>query len=300
MGLRSLLYAPGNEPRKVEKVATFGADAVILDLEDAVPVDKKIATREAVRQAIPSVKAASAGRVYVRINPIGQKTDFSMDFGAGDVEAVVCAGLDGIVVPKAESGEEVTEIDKILGDRERELGIPEGSLEIVPIIETAMGLWKAYDIARSSPRIGSLHFGGADFTRDVNIEWSRDETELMYARSQLVVASRAAGIQPPTDSVWINLDDDEGLAGSVQRARSMGFQGKSCIHPKQVKVVNRTFSYVSPEEVEQARKVIEAFAEAQARGSASIRVGSQFVDYPVVENAKRVLQLHAEMQEGEN
>ena len=159
MAIRSLLYAPGNEPRKVAKVGTFGADGVILDLEDAVPIDEKVATREAVRQAIPSVKAGG-GRVFVRINPVGQKTDFSQDLGVGDIEAVVCAGLDGLVVPKVEAAQELFEVDKILVDRERRLGLPEGSLEAIPIIETALGLWKAYDIASSIARVRSTALWG--------------------------------------------------------------------------------------------------------------------------------------------
>ena len=299
MALRSLLYAPGNEPRKVSKVGTLGADGVILDLEDAVPVAEKIATREAVRQAIPSVKV-SAGRVYVRINPTGQKADFSMDFGIGDIEAVVCTELDGIVVPKVESAEELAEVDRVLSAQERRVGLAQGTLEITPIIETALGLWNAFEIARSSVRIGSLHFGAGDFTRDVGMEWSRDETELVYARSRLVMISRAAAIEPPTDSVWVLLDDDEGLAASVRRAKSLGFQGKSCIHPKQVETINRGFSYVSPEDVARARKIVDAFTEAEARQSASILVDGEFVDYPLVERARQVLQLHAEMQSRES
>ena len=293
MGIRSLLYAPGNEPRKVGKVGTFGADAVILDLEDAVAADEKVAARAAVREAVPSVKAA-AGRVYIRINPIGRKADFSVDTGIRDIEAVVCAELDGLVVPKVGSGDELVEIDGILGQREEMLGMSSGSIEIVPIIETALGLWNGYEIACSSPRVRSLHFGAGDFSRDVNMEWSRDEGELAYARSRVVVLSRAAGIEPPTDSVWIRLDDEEGLESSAKRARAMGFQGKSCIHPKQVGIVNRVFSYVAPEELSRARKIVDAFAQAQARGSASILVEGEFVDYPLAEKAKRTLRVHAE------
>ena len=295
MALRSLLYAPGNEPRKVAKVGTLGADGVILDLEDAVPIGEKIATREVVRQAIPSVKA-TAGRVYVRINPTGQKADFSVELGIGDIEAIVCAELDGIVVPKVESAEEIAEVDRVLADEERKIGLPQGTLEVTPIIETALGLWNAFEIARSSERIGSLHFGAGDFTRDVGIEWSRDETELVYARSRLVMISRAAAIEPPTDSVWVLLDDREGLAESVRRAKSLGFQGKSCIHPNQVETINRGFSYVSPAEVARARKIVDAFTEAEARRSASILVDGEFIDYPLAERARQVLRLHTEMQ----
>lgn len=292
MAYRSILFAPGNEPRKVQKVGTFGAAAVILDLEDAVPMDDKIATRAVVKEAVPSVKAM-AGRVYIRVNPVGQKTDFSADFGIGDIEEVVCKGLDGLVVPKVESPKEMEQVEEVLGEREKSLGLPKDSIKLLPIIETALGVWNAYDIARSSGRIEALNFGAGDFTRDTGVEWSRDEAELIYARSRLVVISKAAGVQPPLDTVWLGLDDDEGMAASARRARALGFQGKMCIHPRQVTITNQVFSYVSPEEVEQARKVVDAFAEAQARGIASIRVDGEFVDYPIVEKAKRVLELDA-------
>jgi citrate lyase subunit beta/citryl-CoA lyase len=298
MAIRTLLYAPGNEPRKVSKVGAFGADAAILDLEDAVPVDRKVAARESVRQAIPAVKETGT-RVYVRVNPTGQKTDFSLNVGLADIEGVLCPELSGLVVPKVESAEEMEDIERVVAGREKALGLEPGRVEVVPIIETALGLWRAYDIARGSSRIKSLHFGAGDFTRDVGIDWTRDEAELAYARSRLVVVSRAAGISPPTDSVWVRLDDEEGFVESAQRARRMGFQGKSCIHPKQVPLANRVFSYVSPEELAQATRIVEAFAQAQASGSASIRVDGQFVDYPLVENAKRVIELHAGVQEGE-
>ena len=296
MPIRTLLYAPGNEPRKVSKVGSFGADAAILDLEDAVAVDQKVAARQAVRQAISAV-GETGTRVYVRVNPTGEKTDFSINVGLADIEEVVCVGLGGLVVPKVESAEEMEDVERVLAARERALGLEPGSVEVVPIIETALGLWRAYDIARSNPRIKSLHFGAGDFTRDVSIDWTRDEAELAYARSRLVVISRAAGIDPPTDSVWVRLDDEDGFVESAQRARRMGFQGKSCIHPRQVPLANRVFSYVSPEELAQARKIVEAFAQAQAAGSASIRVDGQFVDYPLVENARRVIELHAGAQE---
>ncbi|MCE2404248.1 MAG: CoA ester lyase [Dehalococcoidia bacterium] len=298
MAIRTLLYAPGNEPRKVSKVGTCGADAAILDLEDAVAVDQKVAARDAVRQAIPAVRETGT-QVYVRINPTAEKTDFSLNVGLADIEEVLCAELGGLVVPKVESAEEMDDVERVLAARERALGLEPGSVEVVPIIETALGLWRAYEIARSSPRIKSLHFGAGDFTRDVSIDWSRDEAELAYARSRLVVISRAAGIDPPTDSVWVRLDDEDGFVESAQRARRMGFQGKSCIHPRQVPLANRVFSYVSPEELAQARRIVEAFAQAQAGGSASIRVDGQFVDYPLVENARRVIELHAGAQEGE-
>ena len=295
MVVRSLLFAPGNEPRKLAKVGSFGADGIILDLEDSVPPAEKVAARANVTAAARD--AGGAGRVYVRVNPISAKTGFSAAHGADDVAAVVAPGVDGLLVPKVESADEVAQVESLIATAERDRGMSEGGLEIVPLIESAAGLWNAWEIARASPRINMLLFGAADFTRDLGIDWSRDESEVAYARSRLVVISRAAGIDPPLDSPWVRLSDDEGLAHSISGARRLGFQGKLCIHPRQVPIVNRGFSSVAPDELVHARRVVEAFAEAESRGSASIVVDGRFVDYPMVEQAKRALELHA-MSEG--
>ena len=295
MVVRSLLFAPGNEPRKLAKVGSFGADGIILDLEDSAPPAEKVAARANVTAAAQD--AAGAGRVYVRVNPLEARTGFSAAHGADDIAAVVAPGVDGLVVPKVESAEEVAHVEALIAAAERDRGMTEGALEIVPLIESAAGLWHAWEIARASPRVRMLLFGAADFTRDLGIDWSRDETEVAYARSRLVVISRAAGIEPPLDSPWVRLDDDDGLAHSISEARRLGFQGKLCIHPRQVPIVNRGFSSIAPDELEHARRVVEAFAEAESRGSASIVVDGRFVDYPMVEKAKRTLELHAMSEE---
>ena len=164
MVIRSKLYAPGNEPRKLAGVGKFGADAVILDLEDAVPVSEKETARQLVRETIPKVKQTTP-HVYVRINPLGDKTSFSVGQGADDVEAIVCPGLDGIVVPKVESEKELDEIDAKLAAMETRVGLPVGILEVVPIIETAKGLWNAYEIATRIRRVRTLSLGAGDLTR---------------------------------------------------------------------------------------------------------------------------------------
>ena len=296
MVVRSLLFAPGNEPRKLAKVGAFGADGVILDLEDSVPLAQKVGARANVREA--AALAAGGGRVYVRVNPIAAKTGFSADHGADDIAAVVCPEVDGLVVPKVESADEIARIEALVAAAERHGDVREGGLEIVPLIESAAGLWNAYEIARASRRIRMLLFGAADFTRDLGIDWSRDESEVAYARSRLVVISRAAGIEPPLDSPWVRLSDDDGLAHSISEARRLGFQGKLCIHPRQVPIVNHGFSSVTPDDLAHARRVVDAFTEAESGGSASIVVDGRFVDYPMVEQAKRTLELHA-MSEGE-
>lgn len=284
--LRSLLFAPGNQPRKLARVATFGSDAVILDLEDAVPLAEKESTRPMVREAIPTL--AEGPLRYVRVNAI------ETGLTRGDLEGVVCQGLDGIKLPKVEQPSDVHEADEIIGRLEREQGLPEGSLDLIPTIETARGVLAAQSIAASSPRVKRLSFGAADFCRDIGVRfggnlWEADGLELQYARSHLVLASRAAGIEPPLDTVWIDIRNNDGLEQDARNALRLGFQGKSAIYPGQVEVINRVFS-PTEEELAFARKVVDAFAEAEASGAAAIQVDGRMVDYPIAVKAKWVLE----------
>lgn len=282
--LRSMLFAPGNEPRKVSKVATFGADAVILDLEDAVPAADKARARPMVRAALPDLRGPL---VCVRVNAL------ATGLTAGDVEGVVAEGLDAIVLPKTESGEDVVRLDAALARAEERAGLPAGRIRILPIVETARGLLEAPAIAASSPRVITLSFGSADFTRDLelpSIRWSLDGAELFYARSKVVVDARAAGRSRPIDGPYLAVRDLEGLEADCRTARRLGFQGKICIHPSQVAVANRVFG-PDPGEVAFCRRVVAAFREAEARGSASIAVDGIFVDYPIAEKAERIVAL---------
>lgn len=286
--LRSLLFAPGNRPRMVEKVVTCGADAVILDLEDAVPIAEKEAARSAVRAALESYPVGT--RAYVRINPLGQKTSFSQDLGRGDLEAVVCPRIAGVLLPKAETVTELLEVDTLLTRLEALHGMERNSVDLVPLIETALGVWNVKEIAESVPRVRRVSFGGGDFTRDIGVPWSKDETEVLYARCRVVVASRVARREQPLDTVWTDIQDPEGLRRSARLARQLGFQGKACIHPSQVTIVNEAFS-PTDDEVAEAQRIVEAFAAAEAQGMASVTVDGRMIDYPVVEAARRVLAL---------
>ena len=167
--------------------------------------------------------------------------------------------------------------------------LPEGSIDLVPIIETAAGYCNVAEIARAARRARRLAFGAGDFTLDMGLTWSADETELLPYRSTLVAQSRAAGLEPPIDTVWVSLTDREGFARSVQRARDLGFQGKLCIHPDQVPVVNECFR-PSEKELSHARRVLDAFARAERDGLAAIQVDGQFVDYPIVYRAQRLIE----------
>jgi len=277
---RSFLFAPANHPRRREKAFTLGADAVILDLEDACAISEKAASRA---PAAESMRAKAASLGYVRVNPL------STPFAYGDIVETVRPGLDGIVLPKVESGADIATADWLIAQLERERGLAAGSVDLMPIIESAAGVANLREIARASPRVKRLAFGAADFTNDLGLAWTRDELELLAYRAEIVLQSRAAGLEAPVDTVWADVKDAEGFAQSAARARSLGFQGKLCIHPDQVDVVNRAFT-PSDAEVAKARRIVEAFTAAEASGSSAIQLDGQFIDYPIMYAARRMVE----------
>jgi len=278
--LRSFLFAPGNHTRRVEKALSLQADAVILDLEDAVATAEKRTTRDAVIAALTRPRRPL---LYVRVNAV------DTEFCYGDLAAIVRPGLDGIILPKVESAGGLATVDWLLAQIEREHGLVSRAIELIPIIETARGLNQIDAILASGTRVKRVAFGAGDFTLDVNMAWSRNEAELTYARAKIATASRAAGIEAPLDTVWIDLADEEGLEASARTALGFGFQGKMCIHPNQIAVVNRVFT-PSEAEIAFAERVVAAFARAQAEGSAAIQLDGKFIDYPIVYRAQRVLE----------
>ena len=277
---RSLLFAPGNHPRRVEKALALDADAVILDLEDACPIAAKKATRAVV---VAACQRPRKNLGYIRVNAT------TTEFGYGDIVAVVQKGVDGIILPKVEAADEIRAVDWVIANLERERGLTAGACDVIPIVETGRGMANIRAIAAAGPRVKRIAFGAGDFTLDMNIEWSRAETELLAYRSECVLASRAAGIEAPLDTVWIDLADEEGLENSARTALGLGFQGKMCIHPKQIAPVHRVFT-PSDAEVAHAERVIAAFAEAEAAGSAAIQLDGKFIDYPILYRAQRVLE----------
>lgn len=276
---RSFLFAPGNHARKVEKVFGCGADHVILDLEDAVAKAEKVATRALVVEALKKPRKAGG---YVRVN--AYKTEFCY----GDAAAIVGPWLDGIVFPMCESREQIVAFDWLIGGLERERGLAVGCIDIIPIIETAKGIAAAREIAAAGTRVKRMAFGAGDYTLDMNMEWTLGETELEHARAEMVVASRAAGLEAPLDTVWVHIKDLDNLAKSAKRAKQLGFQGKTCIYPPQVEVVNRVFTPTA-EEAAFARRVVEAFEKAEREGSSSIQLDGYFIDYPIVYKAQKTL-----------
>lgn len=282
--LRSLLFAPGNQPRKLAKVGTFGADAIVLDLEDAVATGEKAAGRSLVRAALPTYSAV------VIVRPNGLATGLC----AEDLAAVVSPALDAILLPKSESPDDLQAVDALLATLEAREGIPTGTIRILPLIETARGVSRVEEIVREAPvRVPTLAFGPADFTADLGVDLTRDGTEILYARSRIVVAARAAGLAPPIDGPFLfDLQDQDGLVADCRKARQLGFQGKIVIYPPHVAPVNDAFSEVAPEELAAARRVVEAFEAAEAAGAAAIQVDGKLVDYPIYHRARHKLRLY--------
>jgi citrate lyase subunit beta/citryl-CoA lyase len=279
MALRSFLFAPGNHARRVEKALTLPADAVILDLEDAVAVSEKPSTRALVVEAFNQPRH---GKLYVRVNA------YSTEWCYADIVAITHAGLDGIILPKVETADQLRSADWLLSNLERERGLPIGGIDLAPIIETALGMSNIVSIAASGSRTKRLAFGAGDYTLDLGMVWSSGESELLPARSAVVMASRAAGIEPPFDTVWADLRDTAGFARSAEHAAALGFQGKMCIHPDQVAVTNAAFS-PSAAQLLWANRVIAAFDDAESKGLASIQLDGQFIDYPIVQRARQIV-----------
>ena len=279
--LRTLLFTPGNHERRVAKALEAGADAVILDLEDAVAIAEKPAARHAIVEALQRPRSCPA---YVRVNAM------TTPFCFGDLTTVVGPWLDGIVLPKVEDPGQLATIDWLLGALEREREMRPGAIDLLPLVESASGHGALGAIAAAGTRVRRLAFGAGDYTLDLGIEWTREETELLPVRLEMVRASRAGGLEAPIDTVFLGLDAPDAFAGSCAAVRALGFQGKLVIHPTQVAPANAAFT-PSDTEVAFARRVVEAFDAAEAAGAAAIEVDGNFVDYPVAEKARRTLAL---------
>jgi citrate lyase subunit beta/citryl-CoA lyase len=285
--IRSFLFTPANVARRVEKALTLEADAVILDLEDSVAASDKASSRQRVVEALGRPRRALA---YVRVNAP------STPYCYGDLVETVGKGLDGIVVPKIESAADLHAIDWLVANLERERGIEEGSLDLMPQIETAAGVQRVDRIlqARSlrpykAPwRVKRVCFGAADYGHDLGLTPSLDEPELADARARVVLASKAAGMENPIDSPWFHFKETDAFARALERSRRSGFQGRCCVHPDQIAPVNAAYM-PSAAEIASAERIVAAFAEAEKRGAAAIQVDGQMIDYPVAHRAQALL-----------
>ncbi len=275
---RSRLYAPGNSPRILVGIELHGADLVLVDLEDSVPPAEKPAARVLVKHLLSAIDFPN--EVWVRINPLSLG-------GADDIREIILARPHGVALPKAESRGDVEALAAELAKAERATGAPVGSTWIMPILETGKGVLHAEEIASADPRVVVVAFGAEDFTRDVGAR--RTPEALLFARSMIVAAAKAAGVQA-SDTVYADVDDEVGLAAEATLARDLGFDGKGAIHPAQVPFLHIAFT-PSEKEMEEARAVVAAAEEAEARGVGAIAVGGKMVDRPVLERARRALKL---------
>jgi len=288
--LRSVLFTPGNNMRMIQKIPNLASDAVVLDLEDSVPITEKDTARIFVKDSLELARSGGT-EVYVRVN--GLTTGLT----AQDCESVIQKGLDGIMLPKVESKEDILESEKIIERLERERGLEPGAMVLIATLETAKGVINAYEIATASKRVIAIGFGAVDFTRDMGTSLSKEGTELFFARSLCAIAAKAAGVQA-LDTVFIDLADKDGLVKDSQLAKQLGFKGKFLIHPSQIDPVDHIFS-PSVKEIEYAKKVVNAFKEAESRGLGAASLDGRMIDIAVFRQANDLLALAEAIAEKE-
>lgn len=279
---RSWMFVPGHRQRMIDKALGLDADVVMLDIEDGVAPAEKEPARQLIGEALGRERRPGEPLRYVRINAIGHQRM------ADDLAQLLRPGLDGLVLPKVESPDEVATVESLVAEHEASCG---AELKFMVAIESPRGLLAAPAIAGCSRRVTGLMFGAEDFGRELGLPTSREgeAQDLLYARSALVVAAASAHVQP-VDGVWVDLQDPDGLARFALQSRRLGFTGMASIHPSQIAPINTAFSPTA-EEVAYARGVIGAYEEAAARGDGSVAFGGQLIDRPIIERARRTLEL---------
>jgi len=284
---RSFLYVPANREKFLEKAIGLPSDAFIFDLEDSVPPAEKATARAGVREYAPKI---AGGRVWVRVN--GLETGLA----DADLDAVVgVAGLAGFFLPKVETPDEVRRWDAMIGALEGERGMAAGALKLVISIESALGVLNAYAMATSAARVVSLTFGGAqdgDLNTDLGCAWSIDGPEMLHARSHALLAARAARFDTPLDGVFADVRDAEGFERDTALSRRLGYRGRKLIHPAQIEPCNRLYR-PSAAELDYYARVIEAFDQAVAQGSAATTVDGRMIDLAMANAARRALDAEA-------
>ena len=275
------MFVPGNNPGMMQDAFIYGPDSIMLDLEDSVTMAEKDAARLLVHNALKTIDYGNTEMV-VRINPLNTA------YGKKDVEAVVKAGVHVIRMPKTETAEEVREGEREIERVEKEIGCL-GRTKIMAAIESTLGIVNAYEIAVASERMMGIALGAEDYCANLKTQRSPEGTELLFARQQIVVAARAAGIDA-LDTVYSNLNDMETFRKEVELIKQLGFDGKSIINPRQIEIVNEVFA-PTEKAIEKAKTIIAAIKEAEKRGSGVIAVNGKMVDRPVVIRAQRTIDL---------
>lgn len=279
---RTMLYVPGNNPSMLRDAGIYGTDSLMFDLEDSIALTEKVSARFMVHHAISSMDYGDT-EIVVRIN--------SLESGLGreDIHAVVSAGADVIRLPKTETPQNIKDVEEIIDSAECQYNRPAGSTKMMAAVESPLGVMNAYAIATASPRIIGIAIGAEDFVTNMYTKRSDEGAELMVARSQILMAARAAKIYA-IDTVYSDVDNEEGFRHEVEQIKQLGFDGKSIINPRQVHIVHDVFA-PSKEEVIKAKRIQQAANEALEKGLGVISLDGKMIDKPIVDRAERLLSL---------
>ncbi len=278
---RSMLFIPGNSPSMLMNSTVFGSDSIIFDLEDAVSENQKDAARILVRNTL-STFDFSGYEVCVRINSTASP------FWKKDLKEILKYRVDSIVLPKAESAEDIGMLSSELSGLEEEYSISK-KINIIPILESALGIENSFQIASAGERIDALFLGAEDLTADISARRTKKGDEIFYSRSRVVIAAKAASVDA-IDTPFTDTNDLESLERDTLFAKDLGFSGKAVISPRHIDTVNNTF-LPSEEEIEYAREVLEAIAEGERQGKGAVSLNGEMIDAPVVNRARRIIQL---------
>ncbi|MBR3979479.1 MAG: CoA ester lyase [Oscillospiraceae bacterium] len=277
---RSMLFLPGNNPNMLINGSCLGADAVIFDLEDAVAPDQKDAARLLVRNTMRYMDFGGVERI-VRINSA------DTDYWQADLDEIVPQKPEMILLPKTNAAEDVLAVDAYMTALEEKLGFGQNTVGLMPLIETALGVENAYQIASVSQRVQAIFLGAEDLTADLQCKRTKGGAEIAYARSRMVMAARAAGVQV-YDTPFTDVNDDEGIVVDTEYAKGLGFSGKAAISPRHVEVINRIFS-PTEKEIDYAYEVLEAIELAKRQGKGAIALHGKMIDAPIVNRAKQTV-----------
>lgn len=278
---RSMLFLPGNTPNMIINGDALGADCIILDLEDAVSPDEKDSARLLVRSAMKNMGFRGV-EITVRINSID--TEYWRD----DLDAIIPLKPDFIMSPKSGCAEDIKKIDAYITGIEEKCGMDKGGVKLIPLIETALGVENAFNIATASKRVAALFLGGEDLTADLRCKRTKSGNEINYARTRLVCAARAAGIDV-YDTPFTDVNDDAGIIADAEYAKSLGFSGKAAIAPRHVRTINEVFS-PSLKDIQYAQDVFEAIRLGKEQGKGAVSLRGKMIDKPIVERARQTLE----------
>lgn len=280
MLLRSLLFVPGNRPNMLEKALGFKPDAFVPDMEDSIPDGEKDNARETIKAHLKKLYATGIP-IIPRVNAL------ETGLAEADLAAVVGPYIAGISIGKIYTPEDIHQLDDIISELEKRSGIEVGSIKLVPWIETALSIVHCYDICAASPRIVGVAFGAEDFTHDMGIERTQDQKNVEFARNQMVVSARAAGVLA-LDVPFFSFKDQVALKADAESAKEIGFKGKFAIHPDQIDTINETFK-PSKSQIAKAKRVVAVYVQAEEQGRGSTSLDGEVVDVPVVKRAYALL-----------